>query len=297
MTKEEEERKDASTRSGETLSQEKTVGEILLEAREGANLSLEDVSEETKIPKRMLEYLETDNFEAFPARVYARGFLKSYASLLGLDVEYILNKFEVQTTQSHKSRGDMWEIETEVVEESIAPPGILKKVIIGIVVLLVIILVIKLVSRGEKKPEPPRVPSIEEELFGGREGSPPSSMERKAEEEKKETGEPAKREEADVIVPEEMELVITANPTDSVWFEIAEISSRNGNPDTSMYNFLLLPGQRRVFRATDLFFIRKVGNAGGFKMTLDGRELPTVGRKGVVRRNIAIGRDYIGGAR
>ena len=106
------EKKESTVHSGDTLSQEKTVGEILLEAREKANLSLEDVSEETKIPKKMLEHLETDNFEAFPARVYARGFLKTYASLLGLDVEYMLNKFEVQTTHSHKSRGDMWEIET-----------------------------------------------------------------------------------------------------------------------------------------------------------------------------------------
>ncbi|MCK4235529.1 MAG: helix-turn-helix domain-containing protein, partial [Candidatus Krumholzibacteria bacterium] len=83
-----EQRRLDSFRAGET------VGEVLLASRERAGLSLEDASRATRIAKSMLEYLETDNFDAIPAKVYVKGFLRSYASVLDLDVEYILNKYE-----------------------------------------------------------------------------------------------------------------------------------------------------------------------------------------------------------
>jgi len=291
---------------GEILSQERTVGEILLEAREKVGLSLEDISGETKIPKRMLEYLETDNFDAFPARVYARGFLKSYAELLGLDVDYILNKFEVQTTQDHKSRGDMWEIETEVVEERIAPPGLIKKVLVAIVVIVVLFVVIKALVGGGDEPKPGKLPDVKEEVLKrsreveaeGESKSNEAGKDIKSGETKSSiVNQPAeKEEETPRITPEKPEkdmmvLTITANPEDSVWFEIAEISSRASGQDTNRYSFLLMPGQRKVFRANELFLIEKVGNAGGFRMTLDGRELPPMGARGVVRSNIVIGKD------
>jgi len=295
------------TGEGEILSQERTVGEILLEAREKAGLSLEDVSGETKIPRRMLEYLETDNFDAFPARVYARGFLKSYAELLGLDVDYILNKFEVQTTQDHKSRGDMWEIETEVVEERIAPPGLIKKVLVAIVVIVVLFIVIKALVGGRDEPKPEKLPDIKEEVLKRSREVESRGVSKNTEvvenikgEEIKSSmlGPPAEKKEgasrAATGKPRKdmMELTITANPEDSVWFEIAEISSRASGQDTNRYSFLLLPGQRKVFRANELFLIEKVGNAGGFRMTLDGRELPPLGARGVVKSNIVIGKDF-----
>ena len=98
------------------FSSEETVGEILLQARERAQLSLEEVSQETRLSVKNIEFLETDNFEALPAKVYVRGFIRTYAAFLGLDVEYMLSKYEVQSGQTHKTRGDLWEIEAEVVD-------------------------------------------------------------------------------------------------------------------------------------------------------------------------------------
>ncbi len=87
---------------------EETVGEILLAAREKSQMTLEAVSQQTRIPVSTLRYLETDNFEAIPARVYAKGFLRTYAEVLGLDTGRLLNRYEMQTGQTHKSRGDLW---------------------------------------------------------------------------------------------------------------------------------------------------------------------------------------------
>ena len=71
------------------LGDEETVGELLLTAREKRGLTLEAVSQESKIPVGTLQHLETDNFEAIPAKVYATGFLRTYGEILGLDPEVL----------------------------------------------------------------------------------------------------------------------------------------------------------------------------------------------------------------
>ena len=133
---------DGKKRPGEYFKGECTVGEMLLSARERAGITLEGASKETKIPVAMLEYLETDNFEAVPARVYVKGFLRSYANVLQLDVAHVLSKYEVQTGQTHTSKGDHWEIEAEIVEEKLQPPRIGWRFILPAVVIIAAVIVI-----------------------------------------------------------------------------------------------------------------------------------------------------------
>ncbi|GBD22398.1 hypothetical protein HRbin29_00028 [bacterium HR29] len=64
-----------------------TIGETLRAARERRGLSLSEASRLTRIAPRFLIALEEDDYAALPAPVYARGFLRSYAALLGLDPE------------------------------------------------------------------------------------------------------------------------------------------------------------------------------------------------------------------
>lgn len=61
------------------------VGPRLRAAREGAGLSLAQMSDRTKIPARMLQLMEAGDFAALPARTYATGFTRSYSRALGLD--------------------------------------------------------------------------------------------------------------------------------------------------------------------------------------------------------------------
>lgn len=61
------------------------LGRRLREAREARGLSIEQVERDTRIGRHYIEALEAEDFAAFPADVYARGFLRSYASYLGLD--------------------------------------------------------------------------------------------------------------------------------------------------------------------------------------------------------------------
>lgn len=63
-----------------------TIGVKLRQAREQHRLTLQQVSETTKIRTHYLQALENDDLSAIPSAAQARGFLRIYADLLGLDV-------------------------------------------------------------------------------------------------------------------------------------------------------------------------------------------------------------------
>ena len=70
---------------GGTLRTDRIVKDITCEGAERV----------TRIPRKYLEALELENFGILPAPVYARGFLRSYASYLGLEPKDLLPFFPV----------------------------------------------------------------------------------------------------------------------------------------------------------------------------------------------------------
>ncbi len=71
----------------------RTVGELLKRARTSKSFSLEDVSKLTKIRISYLQAIENSNYDALPAPVFVKGFIKNYASFLQLDEEEVLAFF------------------------------------------------------------------------------------------------------------------------------------------------------------------------------------------------------------
>ena len=67
-----------------------SAGEQLKHLREQKNLSINDISARLHLDTRIIEAIESDNFEAMPAATYARGYLRSYAKILDADAEAIL---------------------------------------------------------------------------------------------------------------------------------------------------------------------------------------------------------------
>lgn len=63
------------------------VGERLRKAREAAGYSLADVSTRSRMPIRVLEKLESGDWESLGAPVFVRGHVRSYARVLGLTLE------------------------------------------------------------------------------------------------------------------------------------------------------------------------------------------------------------------
>ena len=74
----------------------KTVGQILLIARNSKNLSISEISIELKISKSIIIDLENDNIKNNADIIFNIGHLRSYSNFLELDTETIIKKFKDQ---------------------------------------------------------------------------------------------------------------------------------------------------------------------------------------------------------
>ena len=63
----------------------KEMGELLRSEREAAGLTIKEVMEATRISRRNILALEEGDEAELPHQVYAKGFVRKYAALLGLD--------------------------------------------------------------------------------------------------------------------------------------------------------------------------------------------------------------------
>ena len=61
------------------------IGPMLREARMHAGLDIDDVEERTKIRAKYLRALENEEWALLPGSAFTKGFLRSYADVVGLD--------------------------------------------------------------------------------------------------------------------------------------------------------------------------------------------------------------------
>ena len=88
-----------------------TIGQQLKAARIDRNLSFEDVLENTHIRIKYLKALEADDFSIMPSPVQGRGFLRSYAQYLKLDIDKLLE--ELRSAEKQESAEAFQKIEDE----------------------------------------------------------------------------------------------------------------------------------------------------------------------------------------
>lgn len=128
---------------------EESIGRTLRRERELREVSLEELSQTTRIPVRMLQRLEEDRFDELPGEVFVRGFIKSYATALGIDPEPLLDRFE------RNRAGD--EDEAPAPITAITPPerGRRFGIAIALVILLILFtLALSIVLRPRKRDRP-----------------------------------------------------------------------------------------------------------------------------------------------
>ncbi len=70
------------------------LGERLKKEREMRGVSLEEIAKATRIHSKFLAALEENDFDALPAPVFVTGFLRSYASHLGVDADSLVAEYE-----------------------------------------------------------------------------------------------------------------------------------------------------------------------------------------------------------
>lgn len=77
----------------------KSLEEELTEARLALGLSLTSVERKIGIGREYLEAIEKSEWQKLPGEIYARNFLKRYASFLGIEAKGILKKFGEEIKQ------------------------------------------------------------------------------------------------------------------------------------------------------------------------------------------------------
>ena len=68
-------------------------GEFIKQVRRALNVNIEDIESRTKISTGMLRYIEADDLEFLPARVYLRGYLTQIGRLLKLPLPRIVDGY------------------------------------------------------------------------------------------------------------------------------------------------------------------------------------------------------------
>jgi cytoskeleton protein RodZ len=94
----------------------RTPGARIHDARLAADLTLEDLAVETRIPLRLLTAIEMDDYDQLSGPLYARSFLRNCADVLELDAERMLADYErLRTEQDPELPPEQtWETVAEV---------------------------------------------------------------------------------------------------------------------------------------------------------------------------------------
>jgi cytoskeletal protein RodZ len=80
------------------------LGEVLRTAREGKGVDLARVERDTKIRERYLSALERGEYRDLPGAVYTKGFLRNYGAYLGLDPEYLIDLYRIESAAASGER-------------------------------------------------------------------------------------------------------------------------------------------------------------------------------------------------
>ncbi len=97
-----EERKSDRTYVANEKPALKAVGEFLKEARQGRNLSVEDLSSSLRIGKEQLIALESGDESALPEKVFIRAMVRRIAEKLKLDTSFILEELNEKKNNEPK---------------------------------------------------------------------------------------------------------------------------------------------------------------------------------------------------
>lgn len=243
------------------------LGEVLRVARQRKGVSLYEAEHATKIHRRYLGALENDDYEVFSAPVYLRGFLRSYATYLGLDPG------EVQGLLKQRYRPPD-DVGLRPIAKPLAWPSIVPAVSLILVAFLVVAVgfVYYLYRQyGSSFPI----------------GEVATPVERTAPSSALGTVTPAGR--LPIIATPGTRTIVatptaTSRPGVTIAIKVTEKSWVQVEVDGQVaFSDTLLPGAEKTWQAKEKIFILS-GNAGGIQVSHNGRKYEPLGARGEVVR-------------
>ncbi len=249
---------------------------IFREMREEAKLTIQDVSEKTKIRPHIIRFIEEGKFDQLPP-VYGKSFLRTYAKLLNIEEELYIEAIEVLSKKEIKpvpiiiknnngkenlfaeKISDYKKIFKKESKVSFNKTIINVVIYVGILVALLALLYITFYTGESNKMSELEVnsPQASDTAVIDEGGSGLLSFFEKPD-----------------------SLTLSGKATDTSWIRI-EI---DGNVITEV---LMLPGMKRDWKAKE-FFILNQGNVGAISFSLNGKQLEDFGNAGSVVKNVKI---------
>lgn len=243
-----------------------SFGEYLKSLRQEKGISLDEISDRTKIALTNLELLERDRFDLLPPLVFVKGFIRSYVQELGLNAEESVKRFDEFTKE-----GEVPDYEEEehplFQEKSRFAPNFRGKIftvaltVAGVVSLAVLLLtgVTRLFFDDTRSPViEPSVRTAEAPDGARSDASQPG------------TGYPDTERFSRAAAAHKGKKILEIKALQHTWLRV--------QPDIGPPEELnMAPGDIQIFTAKKSFFLQ-TGNAGGIRLRYDGRELPALGK-------------------
>ena len=85
-----------------------TVGESLTEARYQAGLTVDELSERTRIRDTVIRSIERDDYEACGGDIYVRGYVRAIAGAVGIDAQPLIQEFDQERVHASGSAEGPW---------------------------------------------------------------------------------------------------------------------------------------------------------------------------------------------
>lgn len=79
----------------------KITGELLKSERTRKSLTIQDVAFALKLSPKIISAIEAGETESLPAKTFIRGFVKSYAQYLKIDVDQVMRQFQEEMGSTH----------------------------------------------------------------------------------------------------------------------------------------------------------------------------------------------------
>ena len=111
-----------------------SFGDKLRREREMRGVTLEEISESTKIGTRSLRALEQEDFEKLPGGIFNKGFVRAYSRFLGLDEDQTVADFDLAWNEHESAKGPAPE---PLVEERPEPEPSTPKLLLAVVLVVI----------------------------------------------------------------------------------------------------------------------------------------------------------------
>ncbi|MCX7794233.1 MAG: DUF4115 domain-containing protein [Thermodesulfovibrionales bacterium] len=265
------------------------IGGILKEKRLAKGISLEKVASDLKIKVSFLRAIEEEKFDIFPADVYTIGYIRSYAIYLGLEPEALIEKFKALRIQSSElsapSPSENKISESKIVSENLSigekTPVIKPNLLIVIVIFTILGIVLFSVFKKQKKeilPVPPTSPSVIIAPSENRE----TSMNLPAPHQEEIQGQ-AKKEIKNISTSPAKALPSLGNDEGyTLRITAQELTWLKVESEEGTYDITMKPGDSVKYTSRKGFKLT-IGNAGGIKLNLNGKDIDSPGKSGEVK--------------